>query len=65
MGNNRNKPSILSIKDIKFSGPDDPVPGSWYTEIMNSEGFGGSARHREHTTQWPPCIHARAAASGV
>jgi hypothetical protein len=41
MGNNRIKPSILSIKDYKFSGPDDPVPGSWYTEIMNAEGFGG------------------------
>jgi mannose-6-phosphate isomerase-like protein (cupin superfamily) len=41
MGNNRIKPSILSIKNYKFSGPDDPVPGSWYTEIMKAEGFGG------------------------
>lgn len=41
MGNNITKPSILSIKDFKFSGPDGPVPGSWFTEIVAAEGFGG------------------------
>jgi hypothetical protein len=41
MGNIITKPSILSINDFKFSGADEPVPGSWYTEIINAEGFGG------------------------
>ncbi len=41
MRNNIIKPSILSIKDFKFSAPDDPVPGSWFTEIVNAEGFCG------------------------
>jgi hypothetical protein len=40
MGNIITKPSILSINDFKFSGTDEPVPGSWYTEIINAEGFG-------------------------
>ncbi len=41
MRNNIIKPSILSTKDFKFSGPDGPVPGSRYTKIVDAEGFGG------------------------
>jgi mannose-6-phosphate isomerase-like protein (cupin superfamily) len=41
MRNNIIKPSILSTKDFKFSGPDGPVPASWYTKIVDAEGFGG------------------------
>jgi hypothetical protein len=43
MGNNINivEPRVLSIKDFKFNGPDDLVPGSRYTEIVDAEGFGG------------------------
>jgi len=41
MGNNNITPRILSVKDFKYNGPDDPVPGSRYTEIVDAEGFGG------------------------
>ena len=43
MGNENSitEPRILSIKDFKFNGPDDLVPGSRYTEIVDAEGFGG------------------------
>jgi uncharacterized cupin superfamily protein len=34
------EPKILSIKNFKFNGPDDLVPGSRYTEIMDAKGFG-------------------------
>jgi hypothetical protein len=38
--NSITEPRILSIKDFKFNGPDDLVPGSRYTEIVDVEGFG-------------------------
>ena len=43
MGSNINivEPRVLSIKDFQFNGPDDLVPGSRYTEIVDAEGFGG------------------------
>ena len=41
MGKNIIKPRILSIEDFKYNGPDDVVPGSRYTEIVDAEGFGG------------------------
>ena len=40
MNNQVIKPRILSINDFKYNGPDDLVPGSRYTEIMDAEGFG-------------------------
>jgi len=37
MGDNIIEPKILSVKDFKFNGPDDLVPGSRYTEIKEAE----------------------------
>ena len=34
------KPRILSIKDFLYNGPDEPVPGSRITKIVEAEGFG-------------------------
>ncbi len=38
MRNNIIKPSILSIKDFKFSGPDDPEPPTHGFSVRN-RGF--------------------------
>ena len=40
MNNNLTKPRILSIKDFLYNGPDEPVPGSRITKIVEAEGFG-------------------------
>ena len=34
------EPRVLRIKDFKTNGVDPYVPGCWYTEIADMEGFG-------------------------
>ena len=40
MNSNLTKPRILSINDFLYNGPDEPVPGSRISKIVEAEGFG-------------------------